>query len=388
MSGYDRVWIRQHLEETLGHWLQFAPTATGFFRCDPDRKWQSRGEGFATLVSQSRLVFNFAMGVKMAEEGKISRPDPGEMETAGRNGLEFLLRAFRDRQFGGWVWSVTPEGSLLEDHKDAYGHAFVLLALAWGGRYLSYEALADEAAEASEWTWGVMKDKLADGRGGFRRYMDRTFQEDRDEARSQNPVMHLFEALLAQRDLFGREWAAGAAADVRKFVLDNLFEPVVGCIPEFYNMDWKPLSPAEGGRIDLGHQFEWAFLLTEHEEGGTIPPEAHMLARFGLVNGFDQDTGGVRPDYGSDDYEPYVWWTQAEALRALVRLQRYSRDSKRLEEAVFPLANFIALNFVDGEYGGWFGSVRRDGEALGKGKGSPTKVDYHVVGMCAELLEG
>ena len=107
------------------------------------------------LISQSAYFEDFEVG--------------REMRTAGRNGLEFLLRAFCDKQFGGWVWSVTPEGSLLEDHKDAYGHAFVLLALAWGGKYLSYEALTEETIEASEWTWQVMQDKFADGRGGFRR---------------------------------------------------------------------------------------------------------------------------------------------------------------------------------------------------------------------------
>lgn len=382
---FDREWWRRHLEELLGLWLRYSPSDNGFLRCSPDRQWKSKGKELATLVSQSRLIFNFAVGAKLGQEGHISVP-VGELRKAGSKGLEFLIRHFRDGENGGWVWSVDTDGNLLEDHKDTYGHAFVLLALAWGGRYLADDALRGEAASLAGWTWQVMQDKLTDGKGGFRRYMDRLFREDRDEVRSQNPLMHLFEALMAQRDLMAAGWARKGAAALREFVLGNLFEPVVGCLPENYGKDWRPLTPSEKGRIDLGHQFEWAFLLTEYEPHEAVPPEAGMLARFGLISGLDNESGGVRSNYGSDEFEPYVWWTQAEALRALVRLRRRAKERSRLGKTIGALSRFIVENFVDKEYGGWYGSVRGDGTPLGYNKGSPWKVDYHVVGMCSELL--
>ncbi|KPK80762.1 MAG: hypothetical protein AMJ81_11400, partial [Phycisphaerae bacterium SM23_33] len=81
------------------------------------------------------------------------------------------------------------------------------------------------------------------------------------------------------------------------------------------------------------------------------------------------------------------WWQQCEHLRALMR---YAADHGR-DDLWGPFQKslaFVKANFLDAEYGGWYGSYdpqrpRRPGDAR---KGSTWKVGYHDTGMYLEAL--
>ena len=189
MESFDFAWFKGHVLGLLAKWLG-AVTDEGMFLPHFDRRWKRREEGEGTLVSQSRLLYNFARGFELTgEEAYLD---------AVEQGARFLLDRFRDDEHGGWFWSCARDGSVLDRKKDCYGHAFVIFGLSHAARATGDEDLKRAALE----TWDVLKTRFRDGHGGFARSMSRDFSRA-DEARSQNPIMHLFEALLALGDLEG-----------------------------------------------------------------------------------------------------------------------------------------------------------------------------------------
>jgi len=373
----DLGWFRRHLlEEILPRWLEAAVTPSGLYHTTLDRAWRRTGDGSATLVSQSRALHNFAAGWRITGEERY--------RDAVRAGARALAGPLRDRQEGGFFWSCDAGGSPLDTRKDAYGHAFALFGLAHALSVERSDAVLDAAEEAR----ATLRDRLTDSRGGLVPALDRRFA-GAPERRSQNPVMHWFEALLAAAERGGLPGALGEAERAGAFVL-SLPRGPEGALPELYDRDWRPLPAEEGGRVDVGHQFEWAWLLSEAVRLG-LPgdwlSEAHRLLDVGLRHGLDAD-GGVR-----STLDPALrpisrglsWWEQCEAIRAMLR---FGGEHGRAD-VVPALARLVALvqrRFLDPEHGGWTMRVEPDGAVPDPSKGTHWKVDYHVVGMCVEAI--
>ena len=111
----SRQWVRRRLvEDHLAHWLAAAPTESGFFNAALDRRWSPAEHREATLVSQGRLLYVFATGWEVTRDHAYA--------DALRKGAGFLLDHFRDDEHGGWFYSCSPDGRVLADHKDSYGH--------------------------------------------------------------------------------------------------------------------------------------------------------------------------------------------------------------------------------------------------------------------------
>jgi len=367
------VWFREHLlEELLPLWLRHAPSDSGLFRCRFDADWKASPDLSGTLTSQSRLIYNFSVGLRLTGEKRY--------EQALRAGAGFLLERFADPDEGGWHFSVDPRGRAVEEAKDSYGHAFMVFALAHAALATGDEGYAEQAREV----WELIRTRFSDGRGGIWQRMSRDFVP-RDEHKSQNPIMHLFEALLALAAVPGHQEALRDAEDVAGFVLRRLLR-VDGSLPEFYDQDWRELPADRRGRIDIGHQFEWAFLLSRAAELGLdrnlLEPSRQLLAT-GMKLGFDAEAGGIfnaaAPD-GSLLVGRKGWWQQCEAIRALMH-HSIVRCREDLREPLRKSLEFFRTRFHDAVKGGWFPAPEG-----ARHKGGPHKVDYHVVAMCEEAL--
>jgi mannobiose 2-epimerase len=382
----DRAWARSALKRLIERWLDFAPSENGFFRVDADRNWKRRGENTGTLVSQTRLVFVFARAIERGVFGSRGEPMVEKLEAAVASGVRFLLDKFRDKEHGGWFWTVDEAGELLEAKKDLYGHAFVILALAAASGHAA-KALREEMDGAAAETIRLVMGEFRDGGGGFVRYRSRDLRRDLDEKRTQNPVMHLFEALCEAAGAEGlnagtRDAARQAAEEVFGFVSQELYDKRRRCIPEYYDREWRPLSEDEGGRVDIGHQFEWSYLLRVSPMGQ--PGEAacimEALLEFGIENGMNKKTGAVKSNANSADSEPIVWWVQCEAIRAA------SFAGRACSEAAGRILSFMREHFWDAECGGFYGSVTPEGRPVNTDKGSVWKAGYHETGMLLSLL--
>src|SRR4051812_7711186 len=262
-STLDLEWFRSHLlEEILPHWLT-SVTAQGLFLCHFDRQWRPLHRNFGTLVSQCRLLFNFAQGYALTGD-KVYLD-------AVEGGAQFLLQRFRDKKHGGWYWSCGLDGEVKESRKDGYGHAFTLFGLSHAYRCTGNA----DYREAMFYTWDALSQHFRDQAGGYYWRMSEEF-EVAEKGKSQNPTMHLFEALLTAATVGGETQMFDEAQSVGDFVLHKLVRPGDRRLPEFYDVDWRELALDEGeqigtgrgGRLDIGHSFEWAYLTSFAAEMG------------------------------------------------------------------------------------------------------------------------
>lgn len=343
----DTGWHRDDLEALLLRWHSHAVRPDGSFQLRFDRAWKPQPQAELDLTGHARLVYAFAAGHEFF-------PDAGYLNVARRS-ANFLLARFRDTVHGGFFHTLSPEGLPRAMIKRAYGHAFAVLALAEVYRVGGDVRYRDAALQAC-----VEIDRsFSDGTGGLFNECERDFKPI-PGARTQNPVMHMFEALLAVRSASGDAFAEASARRLGDFVVNKLMQGQAdggALIPEWYDETWTPLpTRAAGGYIELGHQFEWSHLLTT---GAVVSPVyaqvAERLLAYALAAGYDEIDGGCTqrtfPDGGKPDARK-GWWQQAECLHALlVAAQASGRNDlwRRYDQT----QAFIKAQLVDAEHGGW-----------------------------------
>ncbi len=375
----DAEWFRSALLGEAAHWREAAATESGFFQPFLDRRWRPKPRQYGTLVSQCRQMFVMARGYELSGEQAYL--------TALRKGADFLLSNFRDQEYGGWFWSISPSGQVLDAAKDTYGHAFVLFGLAHAARVTGDTRYRDAALR----TWAEMKLRLRYSSGFFKPRTTRDYSRI-EWVNSQNPMMHLFEALLALYDATGSKTILLEAEEHAARIFTRLYQDRPGYLPENFDADWRPLAPAARGYIEMGHQFEWAFLLSEGVSRG-LPPRflqtGRRLLEYGM-KAYDADSGGIfsRGDYdGTVQRGAKEWWQQCESLRTMMHYAAL-RDRADMWPTFDRSLAFVKRHFIDAEYGGWF-RYYDPAEPPGKrdtSKGSDWLVGYHVTGMYWEAL--
>lgn len=343
----DTGWHRDDLEALLLRWHTHAVRPDGGFQLRLDRAWKPRPQAELELTGQARLVYAFAAGHEFF-------PDAGYLNVA-RRGANFMLERFRDELNGGFFQTVATDGQPRAMGKRADGHAFALLALAEVYRMGGDVRYRDAAQQA----WRDIEQGFTDPLGGLYGECERDFKP-LPGARTQDPVMHMFDALLALRAASGDKLAEAGARRLGDFAANKLLQGQAdggAHIPERYDEAWKPLSTREaGGYVDLGHQFEWSHLLTA---GAVVSPiyaqVAERVLAYALAAGYDEVDGGCGmrafPDGAKADARK-GWWQQAECLHAvLVAAQATSRNDlwRRYEQT----QGLIKSQLVDAEQGGW-----------------------------------
>lgn len=349
----DGPWHRQALVQGhLSHWLRVALLPNGACRSGFTRDWRLRPNTrpAVELTHQARLVSALVAG---HDAGLDPRCLPAA-ESAGR----FLLKHFSDPVHGGFFHQVDLEGKPEADAKRGYGHAFALLALSELARVSPDPGWASAAFQ----TWQTISQQLLDRFGALVSNADRRFAHGQDESRTQNPSMHLFEALLAMAQAPQPAMAQAGlegARQLAQWVLGSLVQGLPdgsAHLPEWYDRQWKPHTDAKGF-TDLGHQFEWVHLLIDANRLGVSPTlgaVADRVLQFALAKGYDDIDGGcfnrLLPD-GSID-RAKGWWQQAECLHGLM-VAADATQRPELWRRVEQTQAWVQRTLVDAEHGGW-----------------------------------
>jgi len=376
MSRVDWSWFRTHLlDDILPRWRKAAYTASGLLLPHLDREWRRTGELTGTLVSQGRLIYNFAVGYRLTGESRYL--------DAVQAGAAFLREAFTDNDEGGLFYRCDWNAKVVDEHKDAYGHAFGVFGLAHAARTKEVRAVEGPLAL----TFMALTRFIDRDAGGMTPQLNRDWTPlppERRPPNSQNPMMHSFEACLSIRDAGGKP-ATSMARLLGQALFADSPRPLSQGLPELYAQDWQPLPTEQGGRVDLGHQFEWAYLLSHAVELGHPKSHldwAHELLDYGMRVGYDPSEGGI---FANASLEGEVidrakgWWQQCEAARAMMHFAAL-RGREDLWEPLEKTIRYFQAHCIDPDFGGWYHSPTN------LNKGSEWKVDYHVVGMCEEAL--
>jgi mannose-6-phosphate isomerase len=360
----DWGWFKKSLlEENIKPWYQASFRPSGFFCSELDETWTPSLNPSATLVSQTRQIYKMAIGYSISK-------DP-ELLDAMRKGIRFLLDKFKDPKYGGFYLQVSEQGTVIEKGKDGYGHALVIYALATAAKVSGDDAYATEALKC----WEHLRSRMMEIDGGLMWKASEDFSNP--YRRSQNPNMQLFEGLLELYDATKDRGVYSDALRLLNFVVLQLRQDS-GCIPEDFQSDWRsPVMIGQQPNIQMGHQVQWAFLISRAVELGFPRRYAKIGQEFmdyAMIHGFDQETGGLYQKPGTDKEA----WQQAEFLRALLRY--YSmHDRSDYADAILKTHSMIRREFIDPEHGRWIESGKTKEE-------NDPKIALHEVGMYLEAI--
>lgn len=279
----------------------------------------------------------------------------------------------------GWLRRVTIEGAPLDATPDLYDHAFALFALGWLHR-ATQEAraltLADETLDLLEARF------RHPGGWGFHHELPPALP------RQQNPHMHLFEAALV--------WAEGGRSPRFSALADELADLFVarlvrmpdGILPEFFDADWRAIPGEAGRRVEPGHQFEWAWILAQHQKLAGVDHRAVIgaLVAWAERHGVDPRTqvtfnavqaDGVPIDRGSRT------WPNTERMKGWIG----ANEAIGLDPwpALQGSADLLLTRYLGtAPRGMWIDAVDADGAPIATE--IPTSTFYHLFLAFAETL--
>jgi cellobiose epimerase len=307
-----------------------------------------------------------------------------------------LVDRFIDREFGGLYWSVATDGKPADAHKQIYGQAFGLYALA---EY--YRATGDKGAlEKAVAIYGLIEKNAHDAEhGGYYDTLTREWGREGgrdnllgDAPKSQNSHIHILEGFTNLLRAWPDEGLRRRHRELIELTLTRIIDPRTHHLVLFMKDDWTPI----GSDVSYGHDIELSWLLVEAADVQGDPAlverarrEAVAIARVTDAEGIDSD-GGVYSEgnQSGPTNRDKEWWEQAEAPVGFLDACQISGDPAFFAHAMRTW-HFIEDKVVDRVDGDWYDTLRRDGTPITyhSAKLSVWKCPYHNSRSCMELID-
>lgn len=359
-----RLWLQQQAEALFSFFERDSLNPLGGFHELDDRgRPLSPGAVPGKFAGRqihvtTRMVHCFAIAHLLGRPGADAVID---------HGMDFLWNGHRDAVNGGYFWGVGYEAPT-NDAKQAYGHAFVLLAASSAkvaGHPDADRLLTDISTILLEKFWEEEPGAVAE-----------EFTRDwkpYDSYRGQNSNMHLTEALMAAFEATGENTYLGMAERIADLVIRRHAAAAGWRLPEHFTADWK-LDKAYSGDpmfrpfgTTPGHSLEWVRLLLQlWELGGRkhawLPDAARNLFGQATADGWDTARGGFYYTLewdGSARIKDRYWWPCCEAIGAASFLNAIDGD-RAYEDWYRRIWNFCATHFIDRRNGGWHAQLDND----------------------------
>ena len=342
-------WVSWYLNRFLPDWINRASTADGFGFFDAlDHQGAPVDSPKRTLLTQARLLHTFS---------HLSLATGNADFYAAARVASDALGAFRTAP-GTYCRARAANRHETDDKPDSLAHSyeqcFVLLGLATWSRARNDDTESDVEAEL-EACWKSFTHQLTDKTTGL--LLQHEHLNDpaagNPPNRAQNPHMHLYEATLQAYEMTGDTTWLSRAAAMRHTAMQHFFAPQTGTMIGFMAPDLTLLTAPEGQRCEVGHQYEWAWLLyREAELGGdasvTQIADAmmHFADTYGLATAGNMK-GAVFDAVSCDNSwreERFLLWPQTEAVKA--RAIR-KRGNKELSDARHLMLLIFQRYFAD-----------------------------------------
>jgi len=306
----------------------------------------------------------------------------GPWREAVEHGLTYFLTHYR-RPDGLFRTRVKADGAVADDTAVLYDQAFALFALA-----MAYSVLPERGeliVEAQD-LLGQIQASFTLPNGGF-------FESSPERPYQSNPHMHLFEAMLAWREVDAdpdrrRVWDAQADA-IAELCLTRFIDAKTGALREFFDAKWAPAPGLDGRIVEPGHQLEWAWLLIRWARLRDRPDAlaaAERLFQIGVGPGLDL-TRGVALQQLLDDFsvhDPVArLWPQTEWLKAALALAAAAPSDPELARQVARAAAALRLYLDTPVPGLWWDRLESSGRFIDEP--APASSLYHIACAIAEL---
>lgn len=280
-------------------------------------------------------------------------------------GLDYLDGPARAPQ-GGWTHGIDPGRSVSDARRDLYDHAFVAL-----GAARAFQATGETRAErlALE-AFAFMDGAMRDGQPGW------ASPETAPGRKLSNPHMHLLEASLVWFEASGDTDALKRITELAWLFEAFMFDARNGAVGEVFDPDWSRLPGGEGVRIEPGHCYEWAWLLSEAQRltsRDTASWSRRLIAfadtRGAGEHGFSLDAVNA---HGAALTPTARAWPQLERIRARLRFPETAAPGAAGRE----LAAFLDA-YIDEASPAWCDRLEPDGGA--PADFLPASMPYHFM---------
>lgn len=377
--AHDRVLLPGAWRRRVSHWL-FEETLPLWSTAGVDERHggfhEALGFDGSSLVKPKRMrtmarqVYAFAVAKQRGWSGPADR--------LIAHGIEFMKNGRTDR--GGWVRTLSVDGTVVDPCEDAYDHACVLLALAH-----AHQAGHPDALALGEETFAFLDAHLEDERlTGFLETSDGT------ELRRTNPHMHLLEAFLAWHTATGERSHLRRAARIIDLFRGHFFDADSWTLGEYFDDAWNPAAGEQGQWTEPGHHFEWASLLVEFaakSRQAALIPFARKLYASAIANGLNRSTGLA---YGAVSRQGLPLdlvsrsWPQAEAVKAAIALDGTGGPDLK-PEIEARVGRLFRWHIDPAPLGLWIDRIDEKGRAIATE--APASIFYHLVTALMQYLD-
>lgn len=317
------------------------------------------------LMVQARQIYSFAK----AERHRWMSGAAELVSSASRSMVESY---YQSDGTAGWVMSVDSDGRVLDCTRDLYAHSFVLLGLA-----SAFASTRDEQyLSIIDQTLSFMDNTLAHQQGGYLPFVPNHQQP----ILTQNPHMHLLEALLAIHEVAPKDEYRIRSAKIVKLLETSLFRPRTSILSEYFDSSWTPVLGDKGSLFEPGHHYEWIWLLRRYSTMFNEPLSfcfdeldrtvtLHGCSEAGLLWNEVRDDGFVID-------ASFRLWPHTEAIKAALAKADYDAADSWL--------SILYRKFLHPAYsGGW--NDRLDSQGGSLLSYMPASSLYHLVCAFSEM---
>ena len=318
---------------------------------------------------QARQVYSFAQAIE------LGWPNTDTAKSLVERGLDYLDGQLRHPD-GGWVHTTTADGTPIDQRRDLYDHAFIILAGSAAYKATGSALGLKLAQDAMAFIDTHMKDHSF---GGWHEALPARLP------RRSNPHMHMLEAMLAYYNATGDLAALDRAGECVTLFEKYFFDPATNVLSEFFEQDWTTTDPSAETVFEPGHHYEWANLLFMHEQasGHDSLSWRRRLIRHVDANGLNAETGfainALRANREIANPNSRLWH-QLEMFRAY--LLHPGVASRARSEAV--LEQILETYLDQAPIGGWVDEVDATGAPIAQA--IPASMLYHTVTALALLM--
>ena len=309
------------------------------------------------LHETTRMVHCSAIGHLMGVPGADRNVD---------HGMRFLWERHRDPKHGGYFWGVD-DAKATNATKQAYGHAFVILA-ASSAKTVGHP----DADRLLQDVMQILQSRFWDKAAGATTEEYAADWQPLGTYRGQNSNMHLTEALMAAFEATGDRQYLGMAESIAGLIINRHAREQGWRVAEHFDAAWKvdrdyagdPMFRPRG--TTPGHALEWSRLLVQlWALGGCthawMLEAAKSLFLKTVEIGWDKPVGGFYYTLAWDDRPDRpdrYWWPLAEGIGAAAVLGKVDADPA-FETWYRRIWSFVSNHVIDPR-GGWIPELGPD----------------------------
>ncbi|MEL6848602.1 MAG: AGE family epimerase/isomerase, partial [Bacteroidota bacterium] len=340
------------------------------------------------LILHTRLLWTFSEASRLHfQETYLAMAD---------RAYAFLMQFFWDHGEGGFYWTLSRWGEVIEPKKQIYGQAFAIYALA---AYYRVSGKKEALERAFEVYWLIEKYSQDKKDGGYWEAFTRDWgpmadmrlsEKDANSAKTMNTHLHILEAYATLYEVSGEQYVA----DSLQALVETFLNRIIGSDKSHMRLFFDPKWKVEVADISYGHDIEAAWLLGE---AVALLPDpslrkkveewAVLIARKTYQEGQDVDGGLVDHANASGWTKTHKdWWPQVEAMVGFHYAYELSQDEAFLH-AMLRAWNFIKEKIKDPLSGEWLWGIDERGlPDRSKEIAGPWKTPYHNGRALMELL--